>query len=509
MSGGNEFFTTAKGSIEQAMAFWPEPREKSTGDEAAELIKQAEQNFGVDISARAECLGRITCVEGAHFILCLDSQTAKMDAGFSLKRSALVKVAGEQSVIYGVVTALTVPAPIHSEISEEVELAEVELIGEAVSVGDRAIFRKGVCDVPTLGDLVYLATGDDIALIERDVEQSPLILGEVMGTMPRPAKIGADLFLGSNTLICGKDFDGVKTAVRVLGRQIRLARPDTLVAILDSRGSFNDVGQDAKWRVPLEKAACPFWDLPSEVLTLMACGEFASKQLLSQVQPFVEQALKQQWTGSSRENHDLFLETLRALIGDEAEISHIVQAFERLAEDEALHVFFKEECVPLRERLSSSGAIVFDASEISVSALRYFTLAFLCQMTRKKQGSSASYTFLNDIDCLFGTASPLVQAMMLAKITEFLRHQRVVDGGSSLICQNIDLLPDDVERQMDGVIAFRMSSPATIERLKQFDVDKRGALLDMLPILDTGHALVFGDLVPLAERCRVGVPDSL
>ena len=34
MSGGNEFFTTAKGSIEQAMAFWPEPREKSAGADA-------------------------------------------------------------------------------------------------------------------------------------------------------------------------------------------------------------------------------------------------------------------------------------------------------------------------------------------------------------------------------------------------------------------------------------------------------------------------------------------
>jgi|GEM_PF-3164700 len=508
MSGGNEFFTAAKGSLEQAMAFWPEPREKSAGAEAAELIQQAEHNFGVDISARAECLGRITCVEGAHFILCLDSQTAKMDAGFSLKRSALVKVAGEQSVIYGVVTALTVPAPAHSEISDEVELAEVELIGEAVSIGDRAFFRKGVGDVPTLGDLVYLATGDDIALIEQGVEQGPLIMGEVMGTMPRPAKLGAEPFLSSNTLICGKDVDGLNNVVRVLARQAQMARPEASVAILDSRGHFKDVGEDAEWLIPLKRAACPFWELPSEVLTLMACGEFAPEQLVSRVQPFVEQALRQQWTPSCRDNHKVFLETLYSLTGDEADMSHIITAFEAMVEDEALHVFFEDGCVPLRERLSSRHALVFDASNLAVSALRYFTLAFLSQVTRKKEGPWADYVFIDDIDCLFNTAPPLLKTMMLGKIAEFLRHQRVVGGGSSFICQNIDLLPDGVEQQIDGVIAFRMSSPAMIERLKQFDVDKRGALLDMLPILDSGQALVFGDLVPLAERCWVGKPES-
>lgn len=504
MSSGNDFFTTAQGSIEQAMAFWPEPREKSEGDEAAELIERAEQNFGVDISARAECLGRITCVEGGQFILCLDSQGVKMDAGFSLKKSALVKIAGEQSIIYGIVTALSVPAPAHSDASGEVELAEVELVGEALSTGDGALFKKGIGDIPTLGDLVYLATGDDIALIEQGVSRQGLVVGEVMGTMPRQAYIHADRFLSSNTLICGKDPFGKAQALRILSAQISQEFPDKPIIILDNKGRFQKEVSEAPWLVQLEKGACPFWELPVDILVFMACGETVSPHMLAHLQPLVSAALDQSWTGRSREDYGLFLDKLCPLLEGEAQY---LKAFEALLDNGAFQMFFTDDVVTLKERVSAPGLWVFDVSGLDVSAMRYFSTALFALFGSRDFAEQLPYVFIDEMDCLLGGLSPLMQNALLQKLSLFLRHQNLSQLGCSLFCQNLDVLPSEVLNRLDTVMAFRMNAPAAIEQLRQLDVDKRGTLLDMLPILGEGEALVFGDAIALSERCRIKMPD--
>jgi len=67
-----------------------------------------------------------------------------------LHKGTLVKLRTPCSVVYALVTGLTIPNPTRSLDPKEDWLAELELVGE--SDGDDSSFRYGVSSFPTLGD---------------------------------------------------------------------------------------------------------------------------------------------------------------------------------------------------------------------------------------------------------------------------------------------------------------------------------------------------------------------
>ena len=72
--------------------------------------------------------------------------------------------------------------------------------------------------------------------------------------------------------------------------------------------------------------------------------------------------------------------------------------------------------------------------------------------------------------------------------------------------------PSDVDTtilsQCNNVLAMRLSNTQDQQVIQRMMPDCLGALLEMLPILDTGEVLVVGDAVLLPSRVRVLVPQE-
>lgn len=272
MSSGNDFFKAAQGTLEQAMAFWPETQEKNARQSASELIQNAEQRFDVDLSARANCAGRVVSQNGCDIVVFLDSQKLKMDVSFALRKGDLLKIVTEQSVIYGTVTALSVPMPGQSEVYDEVELAELELFGEAVSVGDNAKFRKAIITAPALGDLVYQLTDDDWLFLKGRPKEDCLNLGRYTNDGDEYLQLSQAAIAQGQTLILGKDRQATLQLFNTINQEIRRVNSDIRIHIIDRSGEFGRLRPGGAELSKGFELALPFWKLVGDEIAALILG---------------------------------------------------------------------------------------------------------------------------------------------------------------------------------------------------------------------------------------------
>ncbi|MEL6964386.1 MAG: hypothetical protein AAFO01_16650, partial [Pseudomonadota bacterium] len=124
-------------------------------------------------------LGRVVCVSGSHVVMVWEQHDiAKLDPERSrLQKGSLVKLRTPNSLVFGLVTGLTIPSPTKSLSPEAAWLAELELIGE--STNDNVGFRQGISVFPTLGDPVWSTNRQDLNAIYARSGDSTIALGQL------------------------------------------------------------------------------------------------------------------------------------------------------------------------------------------------------------------------------------------------------------------------------------------------------------------------------------------
>src|SRR5260370_35073124 len=93
--------------------------------------------------------------------------SARQDARLQL--GALVKMSTPGSIVYGIVTGFNVPLPARQADQDELELIELELIGESALNKESGAppFQRGVSTYPCLADGVLVARQADLRLVHR------------------------------------------------------------------------------------------------------------------------------------------------------------------------------------------------------------------------------------------------------------------------------------------------------------------------------------------------------
>src|SRR5215470_1993528 len=158
---------------------------------------------GLSVTAR---LGRVVAASGPQLIMLLDTAPAggsKKDAHLQL--GALVKTSTPSSIVYGIVTGYNVPLPARQADQDELELIELELVGE-VAVGKEngpRRFQRGVSTYPCLGDGVFAATQEDLRLVYAAPNVAAARIGTVHQDPSLPAFVLTDELLGKHFAILG------------------------------------------------------------------------------------------------------------------------------------------------------------------------------------------------------------------------------------------------------------------------------------------------------------------
>jgi uncharacterized protein len=91
-------------------------------------------------------------------------------------------------------------------------------------------------------------------------------------------------------------------------------------------------------------------------------------------------------------------------------------------------------------------------------------------------------------------------------VQRIVKEGRKYGIGAMIISQRPHEIDDTILSQCGTFIALRLSNPIDRQSVKGTLPDNLGTLMDMLPILRTGEAIITGEAARLPMRCRVAFP---
>jgi DNA helicase HerA-like ATPase len=208
-------------------------------------------------------LGRVVAVSGSQVVMLIAPHAAAVAASetkIPLFLGALVKVRTAVSIVFGVVTGLSVPKPETETPQAELKLVELELIGEvAQTASGRARFRRGVSIFPGLGESVFAATPDDLALVYACPSVAASRIGTIHQARSLPLFVMTDELLGKHFAVLGNTGTGKSCAVALILHAILAKHKNGHVVLLDMHNEYAQSFRDKAEVLNLGNFELPYW----------------------------------------------------------------------------------------------------------------------------------------------------------------------------------------------------------------------------------------------------------
>jgi hypothetical protein len=96
----------------------------------------------------------------------------------------------------------------------------------------------------------------------------------------------------------------------------------------------------------------------------------------------------------------------------------------------------------------------------------------------------------------------------LDMVKRIVKEGRKYGVGAMVISQRPAEIDETVLSQCGTVIALRLSNPVDRARVKGTLPDNLSGLMDLLPVLRTGEAVITGEAARLPVRCRIKLPSE-
>lgn len=221
-------------------------------------------------------VGRIVSVSGSQAVVLLDRGGA--DARAEL--GTMLKIATPDTVLLGLVSALSVPVPSQREGEPEVRIAELELLGELRrQPGSSAgVFARGVSRYPTLGDPVLPASQEELRQAYLWHGDSTIRIGSLRQDGSIPAMVDVNELLGKHFAVLGSTGTGKSCGVALILRAILQKHPSAHILLLDPHNEYaSSFGRAAEVITPSD-LQLPFWFLTFEELLEVLIGDPEGKE---------------------------------------------------------------------------------------------------------------------------------------------------------------------------------------------------------------------------------------
>lgn len=104
--------------------------------------------------------------------------------------------------------------------------------------------------------------------------------------------------------------------------------------------------------------------------------------------------------------------------------------------------------------------------------------------------------------------SPENEGVAAGVVKRIAKEGRKYGIGAMIVSQRPSEVDETVLSQCGTIIALRLSNPADRARVKGALPDNLAGLMDLLPVLRTGEAIIAGEAARLPVRCRVTLPSK-
>jgi DNA helicase HerA-like ATPase len=231
---------------------------------------------------RIERLGRIVAVTGAHAIILLDpeenGQRAKSRS--SPEIGTLLKVDTPPSIALALVSALSSPMPSHAQNEQELRIVEVEFIGELPKDenGRPKGFRRGISSYPSLGNVVFRASNEELAKAYACDTESAIRIGHIQQDASIPAMVKIDELLGKHFAVLGTTGTGKSCSVALILRRILEMNPQAHILLLDVHREYAQSFQEWAEVITPDNMNLPFWLLNFEEIVEILIGNQPNRE---------------------------------------------------------------------------------------------------------------------------------------------------------------------------------------------------------------------------------------
>jgi hypothetical protein len=231
--------------------------------------------------ADVERIGRIVAVTGGHAVILLDSNEgvfANSNKGPEI--GTLLKADGAYAITLALVSALSSPMPSQSGNEKEMRIVEVEFIGELPKGKDGVprSFRRGVSNYPSLGDSVFRASRNELALAYACDTQTAVKVGHIQQDPTIPAMIKIDEMLGKHFAILGTTGTGKSCTVALILRRILERNPQAHILLLDVHREYAQSFQNIAEVITPDNMSLPFWLLNFDEAVEIVIGSQAGRE---------------------------------------------------------------------------------------------------------------------------------------------------------------------------------------------------------------------------------------
>ncbi len=224
-------------------------------------------------------VGRIVAVTGAHAVILIDG-----DEGLQIKRTpeigTLLRVDTPRSVSLCMVSALSSPMPTHASDEQELRIIEVEFFGELPkdANGNPQSFRRGVSCYPSLGDILYRASTEELSKAYACDSESVIRVGHIAQEPAIPAMVKIDEMLGKHFAVLGSTGTGKSCTVALILRRMLEKNPQAHVLLLDVHREYAHAFSDMAEVIGPGNMNLPFWLLNFEEIVEILIGQQPNRE---------------------------------------------------------------------------------------------------------------------------------------------------------------------------------------------------------------------------------------
>ena len=226
-----------------------------------------------------ERVGRIVAVKGAHAVILVDA-----DDGMNHRRppeiGTLLRVDTPRSISLCMVSALSSPLPSHATEEQELRIVEVEFIGELPKdeTGRPTSFRRGISCYPSLGDILFRTTREELGMAYACDSESAIRVGNIAQDPAIPAMIKIDDMLGKHFALLGSTGTGKSCTVALILRRMLEKNPRAHVLLLDVHREYAHAFQDMAEVLSPANMHLPFWLLNFEEIVEILIGQQPNRE---------------------------------------------------------------------------------------------------------------------------------------------------------------------------------------------------------------------------------------
>jgi hypothetical protein len=148
-------------------------------------------------------IGRVVAVSGSQVITLLENVPHDDDDPDApkLQIGTLIKTETPASTVFGMVSGLSIPIPKQDAGDTELNIIEMELVGETMKDSGKAEqpFQRGVSVFPTLGDSVYVASKVELGRVYAPTAVDTVRIGTIHQDEALPAYVGPTTYWASTS----------------------------------------------------------------------------------------------------------------------------------------------------------------------------------------------------------------------------------------------------------------------------------------------------------------------